>query len=82
MTIAEQPIGLRARVLYDQHLKAALEASHRNQFVAIEPDSGEHYLGRTMDEAINRARQAHPERISYVMRIGHLAAVEIGSSDP
>ena len=32
----------RARLIYDQRLKATLEKTHRAYFVAIEPDSGEH----------------------------------------
>ena len=34
----------RARRIYDEQLRAALEADHQGRFVAIDPDSGDHFL--------------------------------------
>ena len=39
-----------------RRLQAALEAHHRGRFVAIEPESGEHFLADTLDEAVRAAR--------------------------
>ena len=68
----------RATALYEGSLKAMLEPSHRDEFIAIEPDSGDYYLGPTLTEAVTAARAAHPNRLSFVMRIGHRAALHIG----
>jgi len=68
----------RAELYYEQHLKAKLEASHRDSFVAIEPDSGDYFLGRTLSEAANAARAAHPQRRAHIMRVGHRTAVHFG----
>jgi hypothetical protein len=70
----------RAELLYNERLKADLERTHLNFFVAIEPDSGDYFLGHTLSEASAAARKAHPERRAYIIRIGHRAAVEFGGA--
>ncbi|HUE74127.1 MAG TPA: hypothetical protein VMP01_24815 [Pirellulaceae bacterium] len=66
----------QAERLYDQQLRRQLEISHPNAFIAIEPDSGDYFLGRTLSEAVGAARQQHPDRLVHAMRIGHPAAVD------
>ncbi len=68
----------RAKRLYADRLQSALEAQHRDRFVAIEPDSGEYFLADTFDEAVRSARAKHPSRLSHTIRIGHAAAWHIG----
>jgi hypothetical protein len=46
----------RAKRIYADQLQAALESQHRNRFVAIEPESGDYFLGDTFDEAVKAAR--------------------------
>ena len=60
------------------NLQAVLEPQHGNRFVAIEPESGEYFLGDTFDEAVKSARAKHPSRLSHTIRIGHRAAFHIG----
>jgi len=71
-------IARRATELYDRDLKSQLEADHPHQFVAIEPESGDYYLGETLSAAILAARAAHPDRISFALRVGHASAVHLG----
>jgi hypothetical protein len=73
-----EEVARQAEQLYHERLQATLEKSHRDEFVAIEPQSGDYFLGRTLSEAVRAARQAHPERLSFVLRIGHRTAVHIG----
>ena len=68
----------RARAIYDERLKAKLEATNSDEFVAIEPDSGEYFLGKTLSEAIQASRAAHPESLPFALRVGHEATVELG----
>jgi hypothetical protein len=68
----------RAKAVYASRLQPELEARHMNRFVAIEPDSGEYFLGVTFDEAVNSARTKYPSRLSHTIRIGHRAAFHIG----
>jgi hypothetical protein len=70
-------IAERAERIYEQHLRVKLERTHAGQYVAIEPDSGEHYLGETLSVAGAAARRAHPEKPSFIGRIGQKAAVQL-----
>jgi hypothetical protein len=74
MTISEQ-----AKQVYEHELKSRLEAHHLGQFVAIEPHSKEYFLGDTFIAAALAAKEAHPDRKSFVFRIGHAAAFHIGA---
>jgi len=67
-----------AKHLYEEKLRSLLEQSHRDEFVAIEPQSSEYFLGRTLSEAIGAARKAYPDRLSHAMRVGHEAGIHFG----
>lgn len=71
----------RAERLYETRLRSVLETEHADEFVAIEPDSGDYFLGKTLSEAIGAARQAHPDRLAHAMRVGHKAALHFGAHD-
>lgn len=75
-------VARRATEIYDTRLRDTLEAEHRNAFVAVEPDSGDHFLGDTLSEAILAAREVHPDKISFALRIGHPSAVHLGVMSP
>ena len=68
----------RAEAIYEQRLAGLLEPGHRNEFVAIEPESGSYFLGRTLTEAMRAARDEYPDRLSHAMRVGHKTALHIG----
>ncbi len=76
--VEQSELARVATAFYDSELRAALEATHLNDFVAIEPESRTYYFGKTLSEAIQAARQAQPNRYPFVMRVGHRAAIEIG----
>ena len=67
-----------AEQFYNDRLRAELEITHRDEFVAIEPISEEFFLGQTLSEALSAARDAHPDRLSHAMRIGHDAGLHFG----
>ena len=69
----------RAKRIYSEQLQAVLEPHHLHQFVAIEPESGEYFVGDTFDDVVNSAKAKHPSRLSHTIRIGHRAAFHIGS---
>jgi hypothetical protein len=68
-----------AESIYHERHKDRLEKTHPNEFVAIEPLSGDFFLGHTLSEAIGAARKAHPNRLSHALRVGHKAAVHLGT---
>lgn len=67
-----------AKRIYDDRLRTTLEASHLHAFCAIEPVSGDYFLGQTLSEAGVAARAAYPDRPNHIIRVGHPAAVHIG----
>ncbi|MCA9215130.1 MAG: hypothetical protein KDB27_18810 [Planctomycetales bacterium] len=68
----------RAKQIYDTQLRTDLEMKHMDRFVAIEPDSGEHFVADTFDAAVKLARAKHPTKLSHTIHIGHAAAFHIG----
>ena len=72
----------QATEFYESELRQTLEADHRDEFIAIEPVSRTYYLGRTMVEAGRQARAMHPDHRSYLMRVGHKSAMQIGWYEP
>jgi hypothetical protein len=73
----QQSVAVAARPIFES-LKNQLEAKHLNRFVAIEPISGEFFVGDTMSEAIGDSRRKYPDRLVHTFRIGHAAAVHFG----
>ncbi|NIM08690.1 MAG: hypothetical protein GTO53_05965 [Planctomycetales bacterium] len=69
----------RAEGIYEANLKEILEPQHVDEFVAIEPESGDYFLGKTLNEATRAARQSYPDRLTHVMRVGHRAALHLGT---
>lgn len=73
MSIAEA-----AKQVYEEDLRFRLERDNRDEFVAIEPSSRSYFLGKSFLEVALAAKEAYPERKSFVIRIGHEAAFHIG----
>ena len=73
-------IAAQAKAVYESELKTRLEAEHNDEFVAIEPESRSYFLAVTFIDAALAAKKAHPDRKSFVIRIGHDAAFHIGAA--
>lgn len=72
-----QSLVSKAKVLYES-MRLKLEREFGGQFVAIEPESQEFFVGQSFDSAVTAARTAHPNRVTHTIRIGHQAAFHIG----
>ena len=72
-------VAEKAKAIYEERLRTILEPEHRDKFVAIEPDSGDFFIGATYSESVSAAREAYLNRISFVMRVGHDAAIHLGA---
>jgi hypothetical protein len=68
----------RAKQIYADRLRSVLEPEHADLFVAIEPESGDYFLGDTLDEAVKLARTKQPSRLTHTIRIGHRVALHLG----
>lgn len=75
-------VARRAQSIYEARLREELETTNPDDFVAIEPESGDYFLGKTLSEAIQAARAAYPQRLPFALRVGHKATLELGVMCP
>lgn len=68
----------KAKQVYEKNLRERLESSDHGRFVCIEPESGDFFLGDTIDEAVNQAIDAYPAYLTHTLRIGFKAALHVG----
>jgi hypothetical protein len=59
----------KGQELYEK-LKSELEAAHEGEIVAIHPEYGDHFLGKTLNEADEKAFAKYPDQWLYFVRIG------------
>jgi hypothetical protein len=64
--------------LYDERLRKQLEPEHTGEFVAIEPDTERYFLGSTGLAALHAGREALPDKLFYLLRVGSDAAYRVG----
>ena len=60
----------RAEAIYRDTLKSLLEATRPHEFVAIEPTSGDYFIGASPGDATALARQHYPDRPCGLIEIG------------
>jgi hypothetical protein len=68
-------VAERARQLYHERFKQTLEKGSFGQFVAIEVDSEEYFLGPTPIQAINNGQKKYSTKPFHVIKIGSEAAL-------
>lgn len=64
-----QKIAEEGAKIYEQ-IKVKYDPKERGKFLAIDIDSQAIYLGNTSAEALELARQSHPNKVFYVVKIG------------
>ncbi len=68
----------KGREFYNQNLKALLEPAENGKFIAIEPESGHYFIGKTTRETLTLAESAMPDKMFYLQRIGYTFAHSFG----
>lgn len=64
-----QRIAEEGAKIYEK-VKVNYDPKDKGKFLAIDIDTGDVYLGSTSAEALELARQAHPNKVFYVVKIG------------
>jgi len=64
--------------LYEGRLRSILDPEHTGEFVAIEPSTGQYFLGATATAALIAARAAMPDCLFFLTRVGRTSAHTIG----
>jgi hypothetical protein len=78
---ASSEVAQKAKELYESRLREEIEEKFQDKYVSIEPQSGDYFVGATFDEAVNAALDAHPDRLTYTLRVGHPAALHLGGGE-
>jgi len=73
-----EQLAADAEKIYNDQFRESLESTNHDDFVAIEPKSGEHFIGATPSEATKAARAKYPDRLTHLMRVGHRTALHFG----
>lgn len=63
-----------------EKIKSNYDPKEKGKFLAIEIESQKAYLGTASADAVNTARQSHPNKIFYVVKIGFDTAETIAHS--
>lgn len=61
----------KADEIYDG-LKSTIEPTQNGKFIAIEVESGKHFIADTREEAVNEIKKEYPDKIPLTRRIGEL----------
>jgi len=69
----------RAEDYYARALRAKLEPKHKGEYLVLDVDLGDYEVDADELAAIDRARAKHPDRLLYILRVGHRASVSMGS---
>lgn len=77
-TVNTIEFSAKAQDIYKQ-IKNQLEKDHKEEFIAIEPDSGDYFLGGDQMEAVTKAKKKYPDKIFYLIKIGHEAVITMSS---
>lgn len=68
-----------AKSIYVAEWKEELERDFLGQYVAIVSETRRYFVRPTFLEAALAAREAEPDHVPFVVRIGHAAAFQIGA---
>lgn len=74
-----QKIAEEGAKIYEK-IKAQYDPQKKGKFLAIDIDTEHAYLGDTSAEALERAREQHPSKIFYVVKIGYETAETMAKS--
>jgi hypothetical protein len=73
-----EEIVQRGQALYDQQIRAKVEASHKGEFLILDVDTGEYEIDRNEVAAVKRAKMKNPGAALYILRVGYPTAYRVG----
>ena len=62
-------------------IEPKLKPHHLGEIVAIEIESGDYFLGKTLSEADNKAKKKYPGKLFFFARVGARAAVSFKTDE-
>jgi hypothetical protein len=76
---ASAEIVQRGQTLYEQQIRAQVEAHHMGDFLILEVETGDYEIDAEDVQALQRARAKHPDGAFYIVRIGSPTAYRLGA---
>lgn len=73
ITSKARRMAKKGKKIYDQLVGNHLESRYKGEYIAIEVQSKDYFIGGKITEAIAKAREKYPEKEFYVARIGYPA---------
>ena len=68
----------RGQALYEQQLRALVEARHQGKFLVLDIETGDYEIDADDVSAVQRAKTRHPDAAFYIVRIGSPTAYRLG----
>lgn len=68
----------KARKFYENVIRQKLSVEENGKFIAVEPDSGDYFIGESGREAIEKAQTVYPDKVFYLARFGYKTAYSLG----
>ncbi len=62
-----------------ESVRSQYEPAQNGKFLAIDIDSKDTYIGTASSEAVELARNAHPNKVFYVVKVGFSVAETLAS---
>ncbi len=69
-TLIPQEVEKKGQEIYEQKLKDKLEKESLGEYVAIDVETEEYFLGESLEDALNKAREKYPNKIFHSIKIG------------
>lgn len=69
-TLTPQEVEKKGQEIYEQKLKDKLEKGSFGKYVAIDVDTEEYFIGESLEEALNKAKEKYPNKIFHSIKIG------------
>lgn len=63
----------KGQEVYERKYKKDLESRCKGKIVAVEPESGDIFIGNSVLEAAAEAKKVYPDRFFHFVRIGYKA---------
>lgn len=76
--LTPEQIAERGEKIYKEKLKSILEPANNGKFVAIEVISEEHFIGDTILDALQKAKEKYPDRLFHTIKIGYEGIFKMG----
>ena len=76
----QQQFAETAQKVYEERLKDRLEEQHPGEVIALDPESGDYVLGKTLAEVDRACHERFGSKPVHVFRIGGGGAVKVGGA--